>query len=518
MAAAADPVSARTWLAVVGATIGAFMAVLNIQLVGAALPDIRGALGLVAEDGAWIVTSYLVAEIVVIPLTGWLARAFSPRRYLIASAALFLAFSAGCAFAQDLGQMIGLRILQGMAGGVLIPMAFSLVMTLLPPSRQPVGLAIFSLATTFAPAIGPTIGGWITGNWGWHHVFLLNLLPGGLMLGLLWSSLERQPMQLDLLRRGDWPGIAAMAVGLGALQVVLEEGAREDWFESPFIAGLAAVALVALALFVRIELRSAHPLLDLRLLGRRNFGAGVIAMLVMGAVSCGSVFIQPPYLARVQGYGAEQIGEVLAWTALPQLLLIPFVPALMRLVDARVLVALGLGLFACSNLMLAGLDAGVAADQLLLPNVLRAMGQALAMTPLAALATAGLAKADAGSASALLNVTRNMGGAMSIAGLQAFLAERERFHFDVVGQSVSLFDENTRRYLDGLARYFVEQGVVDGAVAWQKAVAVVAGMAHDQAYVMAVGDAYGLLGVALVLALLLAMLLRKPAALPAGAD
>lgn len=520
MVAAADRVSLRTWTAVIGATIGAFMAILNIQLVGAALGDIRAGLGAGADDGAWIVTAYLVAEIVVIPLSGWLSRAFSPRRYLIANAALFLVFSVACAFAQDLGQMIALRILQGLAGGVLIPMAFTLIMTLLPPSRQPVGLATFSLAASFAPAIGPTVGGWLSATFGWHAVFLLNLAPGAVMMLLLWVSLERQPMQLGLLRQGDWPGIVSMAVGLGSLQVVLEEGAREDWFDSPFIAALSAVAVAALALFVRTELRSPRPLLDLRLLARRNFGAGVTAMLLVGAVSYGSMFVLPAYLARVQGYDARQIGEVLAWSALPQLVLIPLMPSLMRLVDGRWLVVLGFGLMASSSFMLVGLDAGVAAEQLLLPNVVRAVGQAMAMTPLTVLATGGLGKADAGSASALLNVTRNMGGAVGIAGLQTFLAERERFHVDVIGESVSLFDERTRLFLDGLARRLVEQGVVDPAVAWHKAVGIVAGMVREQAYVMAVGDAFWLLGAALVLALLAALLLKKPvnSSSPAAAD
>lgn len=512
MATRPDPVPAQAWLAIVGATIGAFMAILNIQLVSASLTDISGALSISVEDGAGIVTAYMVAEIVVIPLSGWLARAFSARRYLIANAALFLVFSAACAFAQDLGQMIVLRILQGLTGGVLIPMAFTLIMTLLPPSRQPTGLAIFSLAATFAPTIGPTIGGWISSGFGWQYIFLLNLLPGAVMLGLLWSSLKRQPTQLVLLRQGDWPGIAAIAIGLVALQVVLEEGAREDWFASPLIAGLTAIAFVALVLFVRIELRSPHPLLDVRLLARRNFGAGVIAMLLLGAISCASGFVLPVYLARIQGYGPEQIGEVLAWTGLPQLVLIPLIPPLMRIIDSRWLVGLGIGLSALSAFLLTGLDAGVAADQLLLPNVLRAIGQALAMTPLTTLATAGLAKSDAGSASALLNVTRNMGGAMSIAALQTFLVERERFHFDVVGQSVSLFDERTRLYLDGLARYFIEQGVVDPGVAWHKALAVVAGKVGEQAYVMAVGDVYWLLCAGLLLVLLTVLLLRKPAA------
>src|SRR5689334_6187421 len=195
--------SLKMWMAVVGSTLGAFMAVLNIQIVNASLADIQGAIGAGIDDGGWISTAYLVAEIVVIPLTAWLARVFSIRIYLIANAALFLAFSAACAFAQNLGQMIVLRAFQGFSGGVLIPMAFTLIITLLPAAKQPVGLALFAISATFAPAIGPTIGGYLTENWGWQYIFYVNLVPGLLMLAMLWFSLERKPMQLGLLREGD---------------------------------------------------------------------------------------------------------------------------------------------------------------------------------------------------------------------------------------------------------------------------------------------------------------------------
>jgi DHA2 family multidrug resistance protein len=207
---------------VFGATLGAFMAVLNIQIVNASLADIQGAIGAGIDDGGWISTAYLVAEIVVIPLTGWLAQVFSVRRYLLANAVLFLAFSAACALAHDLGQMIVLRALQGFSGGVLIPMAFTIIITVLPKAKQPVGLALFALSATFAPAIGPTIGGYLTENWGWQYVFYVNLAPGAVMVGMLWFSLDRAPLRLALLRQGDWAGIVTMAVGLGALQTVLE--------------------------------------------------------------------------------------------------------------------------------------------------------------------------------------------------------------------------------------------------------------------------------------------------------
>jgi DHA2 family multidrug resistance protein len=511
-------VPARTWIAIAAATIGAFMAVLNIQIVNAALADIQGALGASANDGGWISTSYLVAEIVVIPLTAWLARVFSVRRYLIANAALFLLFSGACAFARDLEQMIVLRALQGFAGGVLIPMAFTLIMTLLPKSRQPVGLAIFAVAASFAPAIGPTIGGYLAANWGWQAIFYVNLVPGTVMLVLLFLSLEREPMQLGLLRQGDWAGIATMALGLGTLQVVLEEGSKEDWFDSAFIVRLAAISTVSLMLFAWIELRSPHPLLNLRLLARRNFGAGVLAMFLLGAASYGSVFILPAYLARIQGYDAEQIGMVLAWTGLPQLLVIPFVPLLMRRLDARWLVVMGIGLFASSSLLNAGLTADVAADQLMLPNIVRAIGQALVMTPLTALAVAGIRTEDAGSASALLNVMRNQGGAIAIALLQTCLTTREKFHAGMLGERISLFDEATRNRLDQLARHFLEHGATDAATAGRKAVIAIADQLHRQAYTMAVGDVFLLLGAVLAAALGAALLLGKPSAQSAGSE
>src|SRR6478752_4682939 len=338
-AQAAPAVTAKTWVAVFGATLGAFMAVLNIQIVNASLADIQGAIGAGIDDGGWISTSYLIAEIVVIPLSGWLAQVFSVRIYLLTNAVLFLVFSAACAFAQDLPQMIALRAVQGFTGGVLIPMAFTLIITLLPKAKQPIGLAMFAISATFAPAIGPTVGGYLTENFGWEYIFYVNVVPGAIMIAMLFFSLEAKPMKLALLREVDWAGIITMAIGLAALQTVLEEGNKDDWFGSPFIVRLAVIAAVALTLFLVIELTSERPLLNLRLLARRNFGFGILANFLLGIALYGSVFILPVYLSRIQGYNSEQIGLVLAWTGLPQLVLIPLVPRLMKRFDGRVVIA-----------------------------------------------------------------------------------------------------------------------------------------------------------------------------------
>jgi len=508
---------ARTWVAVFGATLGAFMAVLNIQIVNASLADIQGAIGAGIDDGGWVSTAYLIAEIVVIPLTGWLARVFSMRRYLLVNAVLFLAFSAACAFARSLGEMIVLRACQGFAGGVLIPLAFTIVITLLPKAKQPAGMALFALSATFAPAIGPTIGGYLTENWGWQYIFYVNLVPGAAMLAMLWYALEPAPMQLGLLRRGDWPGIATMAIGLAALQTVLEEGEKDDWFGSPFIVRLSLVATASLALFVAIELRVRRPLLNLRLLARRNFGFGILANFLLGTALYGSVFILPVYLARIQGYNAEQIGAVLAWTGLPQLVLIPLVPQAMKRLDARLIVAFGLALFAASNFMNVDLSAATAADQLFWPNVVRAVGQAFVLAPLSAIATGGIEAEHAGSASALFNMLRNLGGAIGIAVLQTFLTTREQYHSSVLSASVSLFDEATRSRIAGLARYFLAHGAGDPGEAWHRAVVAIGRIVRQQAYVLAFGDTFYLLGAGLVAALAATLLLRKPARLDAGA-
>jgi DHA2 family multidrug resistance protein len=507
---ATPAVSAKTWLAVFGATLGAFMAVLNIQIVNASLADIQGAIGAGIDDGGWISTSYLIAEIVVIPLSGWLAQVFSIRIYLLTNAVLFLLFSAACALAQDLPQMIVIRAFQGFTGGVLIPMAFTLIITLLPKAKQPVGLALFAISATFAPAIGPTIGGYLTENWGWKYIFYVNLVPGMLMLGMLWFSLERGPMKLSLLREGDWVGIVTMAIGLSALQTVLEEGNKDDWFDSDFIFRLSIIAVIALALFVWIELTSKKPLLNLRLLARRNFGFGILANFLLGVALYGSVYILPVYLSRIQGYNAEQIGMVLAWTGLPQLVLIPLVPRLMKRVDLRAIIGIGFVLFAVSNFMNIYMTADYGNDQLFWPNVVRALGQALILTPLSAVATAGIEREDAGSASGLFNMMRNLGGAVGIALLQTFLTKREQFHSNVLSQSVSLFEQATRTRIEQLTQYFINHGVPDHADAAHRAVVAIGRVVQNQAYILAFSDTFYLLGAALLVALAATLMLTKP--------
>jgi DHA2 family multidrug resistance protein len=510
--------SMRDWIAVLACMIGAFMAILNIQITNASLLDIEGGIGTGVDNGAWISTAYLIGEIVVIPLTDYLSRVFSFRRYLLVNAVLFPLFSIACAFTHDLGSMIVMRGLQGFAGGILIPMAFTIVLTKLPKAQQPIGLALFSIAVTFAPAIGPTIGGYLTENYGWQTIFFINAFPSAIMVAALALTLEKQPMQLGLLREGDWAGIVTMAIGLSAFQTVLEEGEKDDWFASPFIFRLAIVAAVFLGAFIWIELTVKKPLVSLRLLKRRNFGIGVIANVLVGFALFGTVYILPQYLGQAQGYNAEQIGAVLAWTGLPQLLLIPFVPMLMKRFDVRYIAFVGIALFALSCFMNTGLSLDVSGDQFFIPNIVRAIGQALIITPVSAITTAGIAPSEAGAASGLSNMLRNLGGAIGTATLATVLVKREQFHSNIIGQSVTLAREEVNQRLDQMTNYFQAHGVTDRIAAAHEAVVYLGGIVKRQALIMGFSDTFAVIGVLLAVAALSLLFASKPrAAAGAGA-
>jgi DHA2 family multidrug resistance protein len=509
---AATGASLTAWIAVLASMIGAFMAILNIQITNASLLDIEGGIGTGVDNGAWISTSYLIGEIVVIPLTDYLSRVFSFRRYMLANAILFPIFSVGCAFTHDLGSMIAMRGLQGFAGGILIPMAFTMVLTKLPKHQQPIGLALFALSVTFAPAIGPTIGGYLTENYGWQTIFFVNTPPSIIMVIALAFTLEKAPMRLSLLKEGDWAGIVAMAIGLSALQTVLEEGNKDDWLQSPFIFRLTIVAVVFLTAFVAIELTVKRPLVNLRLLKRRNFGVGVLANVLVGFALFGSVYILPQYLGQVQRYNAQQIGEVLAWTGLPQLLLIPLVPLLMKRYDVRYIGFVGVGIFAASCFMNVTLSLDSAGDQFFAPNVVRAIGQALVLTPISAITTAGIAPAEAGAASGLSNMLRNLGGAVATATLATVLTKREQFHSNIIGQSVTVYRDGVRQRIADLTNYFLVHGASDAGAAKQRAIIEIGNIVKRQALILAFSDTFAVIGVLLVIAAVALLFARKVSA------
>jgi DHA2 family multidrug resistance protein len=485
--------------------LGAFMAVLDIQITNASIRDISGAIGATLDESSWISIAYLVPEIIVIPLTAWIASIFGLRRYLMATSILFLIFSVLCGQAWSLGSMIVFRAGQGFFGGALIPLGFTAVLQMLPQSKHAIGFSLFGLTAMFAPSIGPSIGGWLTDNWGWEWNFYLNLLFGPFLIAAVWYGFPAVPIRWEKLRQVDGWGIALMAIGLGALTTFLEEGTRDDWFGSAFITRLAIVAAIALPLFVIWQLRAKTPVTDLRLLGTRNFGLGSVINLVLGASLYGSIFLLPLYLGSVQGYGAADIGATLIWGGMPQLLIIPFLPWFMRRIDARWLIAYGLVMFGASCLLNTSMSADFAHDQLRWSLFIRALGQPFILIPVSALATTGLPQAKTAGASGLFNMLRNLGGSLGIALLSALLTIRERFHSNRLGEAISVYNPLTQERLNALTAKFVSAGS-DVGTAGQQAIAALDGVVRREATLMAFNDCFQLLGIVLIAATVAAFL------------
>jgi MFS transporter, DHA2 family, multidrug resistance protein len=495
---ASDHVSLKTWICVIGVLLGCFIAVLNIIVTNSSLRDIAGTLAASSDEISWVPTSYLVAEIVVIPLTAWLSDAFSLKKYLLANSILFVFFSICCGQAHSLELMILFRVLQGFTGGVLIPLSFVVILTYLPPSKQPIGMALFSITATFAPAIGPLVGGWLTDNYGWPFIFYMNAIPGVLLIAAVWFTMESQPMNLGLLKKGDWLGILTMAIGLAAFEIVLEDGNRKDWFGDPGIVKLAWTAAIFIPVFILIELNKDEPLVDLRLFARRNFAMGSIVNVILGVGLYGVVFILPLYLGQIHGYDASQIGTVIIWLGMPQLVVIPLVPKLMQYVEARTLIGIGILFFGGSSFLTAHLDMNFSGPQFHLPLVIRAIGQPLIMVPLSAVTTSGMAKGrESGAASALFNMMRNIGGSIGIAGLSTLLSIRERFHSERVGESVTAYSGTIQERLQQSATYFMSKGS-DPSSAQVRAIGAVGGIVRREAFLLAYGDCFLVLGCVLL--------------------
>jgi DHA2 family multidrug resistance protein len=506
---ATGEVSLRDWVAVGGAILGAFMAILDIQITNASLAEIGGAIGATPAEGSWMSTGYLMAEIIVIPLTAWLSRTIGLRRFLSISSALFVGFSILCAMSNSLTEMIIWRAGQGFTGGVLIPTAITIVRSRLPADKQPIGIAMFGMVATFAPAIGPTIGGWLTENWSWHYIFYLNVVPGLLAIALQLYSLDPEKPQWAELKHADWLGIVAMAIGLSCMTYVLEEGQREEWFDSRLIVSASIAAVLGIAIFLIAELTDDRPFINLRLFANPSVGGSGILMAVFGATAFGSVYLIPSYLAQVQGYNAQQIGEVVMWSGIPQLFLLPVMPFLMKRVDPRILVCMGLLLFAASCFINVDMSPDTAMDQLMLPQLMRAAGQPLATIPLTQLSVVGLTRRDTADSAGITSVMRNLGASIGIAMLSTVVQVREQVHFSVIAEALTQNSLRLQERLQALIGMFVGKGS-DLAIATQQANGMVAQQVRLDATVMAYADSFWMLGVCILLSLATLLILRKP--------
>ncbi|KAF0864040.1 DHA2 family efflux MFS transporter permease subunit [Pseudomonas sp. LD120] len=494
----------RDWIAVMSAMLGAFMAVLDIQITNSSLRDIQGALSATLEEGSWISTSYLVAEIIMIPLTAWLVQLLSARRLAVLVSAGFLIASLLCSMAWSLESMIVFRALQGFTGGALIPLAFTLTLIKLPEHHRAKGMAMFAMTATFAPSIGPTLGGWLTQHWGWEYIFYINVPPGLLMIAGLLYGLEKKAAHWELLKSTDYAGIFTLGLGLGCLQVFLEEGHRKDWLESSLIVTLGSIALISLITFVIVQVSKPNPLINLGILRNRNFGLSSISSLGMGVGLYGSIYLLPLYLAQIQDYNALQIGEVIMWMGIPQLFLIPLVPKLMQFISPRWLCALGFGLFGLASFSSGVLNPDFAGPQFNHIQIIRALGQPLIMVTISLIATAYIQPQDAGSASSLFNILRNLGGAIGIALLATLLDARTKTYFDYLREAVVPSNPQVAERLSDLTEKLGNQTA---------ALAKLSEITHQQALIMAYNDAFHFVGIALGISMLAVLLTR---ALPKG--
>ncbi len=494
----------REWIAICGAMLGAFMAVLDIVITNAAINDIQGALSATLDEASLISTSYLVAEIIMIPLSGWFMKLFSLRRFFLLCVGLFTLSSLLCSLSWNLESMIVFRTIQGFSGGALVPLGFTVIMTSLPVRQRPIGMAFFSLTATMAPALGPALGGWLVELFDWRFIFYVNLPAGLLMMAMLGFGLRPSKPDWSQLGNGDYAGMLSMALGLGALEIMLEKGRLENWFASDLITSLAIFSSACLALFVVIELRCKHPLVNLRLLTQRDFFLGSSANVLMGLGLFGTAFILPLYLGSMHDYSSFQIGIIFMWMGLPQLLVVVLVPWLMRRIDARLITATGFVIFGWSCFLSSGLNHNFSGDQLIIPQLLRALGQPLAMVPLTVITVQGIAMADVPSASSLFNLMRKLGGATGIAVLATILDSNTRRHEVYIAESVGLIAEPTRQGLQNLSETLALQGIPELETA-QMAVAMMAELVHREARFMAYGDTLFLVGAGLALAALLVL-------------
>jgi DHA2 family multidrug resistance protein len=505
-------VTTREWIALFGAMLGAFMAVLDIQITNSSLNDISGAIGSSIDEGSWISTAYLCAEIVAIGISGIMASIFSIRRYLLVSAVGFLVFSLLCAFCTNLSELIACRALQGLFGGALIPLAFNIILQVLPPAKRTIGLAIFGMTATLGPSIGPSIGGWLTDNWGWQWIFFINLPPGVALICIIWSFLDQDEMHLDRLAGMDYFGIASMAIGLGSLEYVLEEGERKDWFGNPVIFRFAWLAGIFITLFLIRELTAKNPFLNLRLFKYRTFALSCIIQTALGVGLYGSVFVIPEYLSMVQKYSAGQIGSTLIWAGIPQLFILPFVPRLIKIIDIRLIIAFGAMMFSGSCFMNAFLDPDYARPQFIFANIIRSLGQPLFLIPLLSMATADIPKKESGSASALFNMMRNLGGSVGIALLSTLITNREHLHSERIGSTVTVDAPMVHQRLDLVTSLLLSKGL-DPATAARTALKILNQSVQEQSYLLAYSDAFYTIGAILGASILLLLFIPKPKAI-----
>ncbi|RPF71638.1 DHA2 family efflux MFS transporter permease subunit [Aurantiacibacter spongiae] len=492
------------WLAVAAGTLGAMMATLDISIVNSALPTIQGGIGATGTEATWVATSYLVAEIVIIPLAAWFEKVLGLRRFLLIAAILFTLFSVVCGTANDLTTMIVGRAGQGFTGGAMIPTAMTIIATRLPPHQQPIGTSAFGVTAILGPVIGPILGGWLTEAYSWHYAFLINVPVCVLLVVLLLVGLPKGRTRLQLIGEADWLGLVGLALFLGCLTVVLEEGNREQWFDSTLIIWLSLVSALGLAMLLAGQFLAREPIIRLKLILDRQFGSVMIMGVMVGMVIYGTAFIIPQFLAAIADYNALQAGKIVAISGIPSLILMFLTPLLMRLFDIRVAVAAGLLILSLSCFVDTSLTAQAAGESFVESQIMRGTGTVLAFMFLNQAAISSVPVRFAGDASGLFNTARNLGGSLALAGIATVQEQRMWLHTRRIEETLQANAIGVQDYLADTARTLGGEGA---------ALRSLAGQIQREALVMTYNDMFWLLFVGIIVVVPLALLLRP---LPPG--
>ncbi len=440
------------WLAVAAGTLGALMATLDISIVNSALPTIQGEIGASGTEGTWVATAYLVAEIIIIPLSAWLERLLGLRKFLLIAVTLFTGFSVLCGFSTSLGMMIAGRVGQGFTGGAMIPTAQTIIAQRLPPNQQSIGTAMFGVVAILGPLIGPLVGGWLAENVSWHYAFFLNVPISVLLIVLLLVGLPHQKAKLSLLREADWLGILGLAMGMGGLTVFLEEGTREEWFASGLIQQMALVSLIGFILLIYAQFTARRPVIKLALLLDRQFGSLAVMGIALGVVLYGTSYAIPQFLSSVADYNALQSGKVVLLSGIPSILMMPLVPTLIRRVDIRVAVAFGMAVMALSAWFDTGLTLVSDGGDFTPSQLLRGVGQIMAMLFLSQGVVQSVATEDAGDASGLFNAMRNLGGSFALAAISILQQSRNWLHTRRIEETMNANAPAVQSYVKGVGQ------------------------------------------------------------------
>ena len=474
--------------------LATFMEVLDTTVVNVSIPHISGNLASTNEEGTWVVTSYLVANAIVLPISGWLANHFGRKRLLLTCVAGFTLTSLFCGLATSLPELIAFRVLQGLTGGGLQPLAQAILLETFPKERHGHAMAAYGIGILLAPILGPTLGGWITDNYNWRWIFYLNLPVGILSLFLM----NRFVFDPDYVRRGEgkvdlW-GIGFLALGIGSLQVVLDTGERKDWFASQYIQIFAVFCVFGLVAMVIRELITDHPVVDLRVLKNRSFSAGVFLISMLGFVLYASLVLLPLYLQTLMGYPAYNSGLALSPRGLGALLFTPLAGHLTTKTDPRRLLVAGLVLGSLTMFDLAGLNLYAGFWDIFWAQIVQGVALSFLFIPLMSLAMSRIAPEKMGNATSIFNLMRNIGGSFGIALMTTFLARRSQLHQNHLVANISAGSLEARQWLEGIRTGFQLSGV-DAVTASRKAIAVIYALVQKHAAMLAFVEAFWVMGV-----------------------